>query len=97
MIAYSCSADAEKSLKDAESEAPKKGKGLMGTIRDWVAPAADKTRGELNWTLLTFRFFKRSVFKLDVGKNVKESVEETGSKIAGKAQGQLLAKYLHWF
>lgn len=41
----SCSADAEKSLKEAEEE-PKKSKGLIGTIRDWVAPAADKTRGE---------------------------------------------------
>lgn len=37
--------EAEKSLKEAEAEAPKKGKGLMGTIRDWVAPAAEKTKG----------------------------------------------------
>lgn len=37
---------AEQSLKEAESEAPKKGKGLMDTLRDWVAPAAEKTRGK---------------------------------------------------
>lgn len=37
--------EAERSLKEAETEAPKKSKGLMGTIRDWVAPVADKTKG----------------------------------------------------
>lgn len=37
--------EAERSLKESEAEAPKKGKGLMGTIRDWVAPVADKTKG----------------------------------------------------
>jgi hypothetical protein len=35
----------EAELKEAESEAPKKGKGFVESIRDWVRPATEKTQG----------------------------------------------------
>lgn len=35
----------EASMKEAESEAPKKSKGIVESIRDWVRPATEKTQG----------------------------------------------------
>lgn len=37
----------ESSLREAEAEAPKKGKGFVESLRDWVRPATDKAHGML--------------------------------------------------
>lgn len=39
--------EAKESLENTGSNVTEKGKGFIDTIRDWVAPAADKTHGKL--------------------------------------------------
>ena len=56
--------DAEQSLKEAESEGSRKSKGIMESIRDWVAPAADKAKGIKKTMIVDFNYFIRCFSKM---------------------------------
>ena len=48
----------EASMKEAESEAPKKGKGFVEAIRDWVRPATEKAQGISSYKIISLSFKK---------------------------------------